>query len=120
MVRHETAAGLLSARLGNLLVESASDNDNETIARASVNVFKVAGRPVALGYTRYVRRLPFAQSGDSFDVSLPLFNRTIGFEYVRQYKRADGTGGDPTIIGGPDDKSERLQCDAQSFAHQRA
>ena len=65
-------------------------NDNETILRGSVNVFKVAGRPVALGYTRLFdgyRR----QEGDSFDVTLPLFNRTIGFEYVRQYRQADGT-----------------------------
>ena len=65
-------------------------NDNESILRGSVNVFKVAGRPVALGYTRLFdgyRR----QEGDSFDVSLPLFNRTIGFEYVRQYRQADGT-----------------------------
>ena len=65
-------------------------NDNETIARASLNVFKIAGRPVALGYTRLFdgfRR----QEGDSFDVSVPLFNRTLGFEYVRQYRQADGT-----------------------------
>ena len=65
-------------------------NDNETILRGAVNVFKIAGRPVALGYTRLFdgyRR----QEGDSFDVSLPLFNRTIGFEYVRQYRQADGT-----------------------------
>ena len=65
-------------------------NDNESILRGAVNVFKIAGRPVALGYTRLFdgyRR----QEGDSFDVSLPLFNRTIGFEYVRQYRQADGT-----------------------------
>lgn len=67
-------------------------NDNETILRGSLNVFKVAGRPVALGYTRMFDGYR-AQSGDSFDVSIPLFNRTIGFEYVRQYKRADGTDG---------------------------
>ncbi len=73
-------------------------NDNETLARASVNVFKIAGRPLALGYTRLFdgfRR----QEGDSFDVSIPLFNRTIGFEYVRQYRQADGTdfkGNKPT------------------------
>ena len=65
-------------------------NDNETIVRGAVNVFKIAGRPVALGYTRLFdgfRR----QEGDSFDVSIPLFNRTLGFEYVRQYRQADGT-----------------------------
>ena len=73
-------------------------NDNESILRGAVNVFKIAGRPVALGYTRLFdgyRR----QEGDSFDVSLPLFNRTIGFEYVRQYRQADGTdfkGNKPT------------------------
>ena len=64
--------------------------DNESILRGSLNVFKLAGRPVALGYTRLFdgfRR----QEGDSFDLSIPLFNRTIGFEYVRQYRQADGT-----------------------------
>ena len=74
-------------------------NDNESLARASVNVFKVAGRPVALGYTKLFDGYR-AQKGDSFDVSLPLFNRTIGFEYVRQQKRADGTGGDVVGNGG--------------------
>ena len=64
-------------------------NDNESILRGSVNVFKIAGRPVALGYTRLFDGYR-SQSGDSFDVSLPLFNRTIGFEYVRQYKDAAG------------------------------
>lgn len=76
-------------------------NDNESLARASVNVFKIAGRPLALGYTRLFDGYR-GQKGDSFDVSLPLFNRTIGFEYVRQQKRANGTGGDPTF--GGDDK----------------
>ena len=64
--------------------------DNESLLRGSLNVFKLAGRPVALGYTRLFdgfRR----QEGDSFDLSIPLFNRTIGFEYVRQYRQADGT-----------------------------
>ncbi len=64
-------------------------NDNESILRGSVNVFKIAGRPLALGYTRLFDGYR-SQSGDSFDVSLPLFNRTIGFEYVRQYKQANG------------------------------
>ena len=84
--------------IGTPGISAIGDNDNETIARASVNVFKVAGRPVALGYTRLFDGYR-AQKGDSFDVSLPLFNRTIGFEYVRQQKRADGTGGDPTFGG---------------------
>ena len=82
---------------------TTGSNDNETLARASVNVFKVAGRPVALGYTKMFDGYR-SQKGDSFDVSLPLFNRTIGFEYVRQQKRADGTGGDP-IFGGDDKPS---------------
>ncbi len=87
-----------SARLGN----GTGANDNETLARASVNVFKVAGRPVALGFTKLFDGYR-AQEGYSYDVSLPLFNRTIGFEYVQQQKRADGTGGDP-LFGG-DNKS---------------
>ena len=82
--------------IGTPRVSGTSANDNESLARASVNVFKIAGRPVALGYTKLFDGYR-AQKGDSFDVSLPLFNRTIGFEYVRQQKRADGTGGD--IIG---------------------
>ncbi len=72
---------------GNTALDAG--NDNESILRGSVNVFKIAGRPVALGYTRLFDGYR-SQSGDSFDVSLPLFNRTIGFEYVRQYKDAAG------------------------------
>ena len=89
--------------IGTPFATGTGANDNESLARASVNVFKIAGRPVALGYTKLFDGYR-AQKGDSFDVSLPLFNRTIGFEYVRQQKRADGTGGDP-LLGGDNNSS---------------
>lgn len=76
-------------------------NDNESILRGSLNVFKLAGRPVSLGYTRLFDGYQ-KQAGDSFDVSLPLFNRTIGFEYVRQYNRANGTDGGVLGAGNND------------------
>ncbi len=104
MVRYLNTDGNAQQQVavGSARAIATGANDNESLARASVNVFKIAGRPVALGYTRLFDGYR-AQKGDSFDVSLPLFNRTIGFEYVRQQKRADGTGGDP-IGGGSDDK----------------
>jgi len=64
--------------------------DTETGARASVNLFRISGQPVGLGYNRIFdgyRR----QSGDSVDLTLPLFNRTIGIEVVRSLRNADGT-----------------------------
>ena len=72
-------------------------DDNESLLRAGVNLFKVAGNPIQLGITRQFDGVAFS-SGDSLDLTVPLFNRTIGVEYVRQRQFADGTS--PTAGGG--------------------
>ncbi len=64
-------------------------DDNETLYRASLNLFRLAGQPVNLGYSRLASGFR-QQKGDSFDLTLPLFNRTVGFEYVRQTRDALG------------------------------
>jgi len=66
-------------------------DDTESALRASVNLFRISGQPVGLGYTRLLdgyRR----QGAESVDLTLPLFNRTIGIEVVRSLRLADGTG----------------------------
>jgi hypothetical protein len=58
-------------------------DDNEAAVRAGFNLFRIAGQPVSVGVTRLFDGVS-NQKGDSVDLSLPLFNRTIGVEYVRQ------------------------------------
>jgi hypothetical protein len=65
--------------------------DSESALRAATNLFRISGQPVQLGYTRLLdgfRR----QGAESVDLTLPLFNRTIGIEVVRSLRLADGTG----------------------------
>jgi hypothetical protein len=64
-------------------------DDNETLVRAGINLFKINGRPVSVGYSRLFDGFR-NQEGDSIDVTLPLFNRTIGLEVVRQTRYANG------------------------------
>ncbi len=70
---------------------AAYADDNEAGLRAATNLFRISGQPVQLGYTRLLdgyRR----QGAESVDLTLPLFNRTIGVEVVRSLRLADGTG----------------------------
>jgi len=64
-------------------------DDNEHLIRASANLFRLAGQPVSIGYSRMFDGFR-GQRGDSFDLTLPLFNRTVGFEYVRGLQYASG------------------------------
>jgi len=66
-------------------------DDNELLVRGSLNVFRLAGQPVSLGYSRLFDGFR-GQSGDSVDLTVPLFNRTVGIELVRQANQADGEG----------------------------
>jgi hypothetical protein len=70
--------------------------DHESLARASVNLFKLGGAPVQLGYNRLFDGFR-SQRGDSFDLNVPLFGRNVGVEYVRQTETAFGA--DP--VGSP-------------------
>jgi hypothetical protein len=66
-------------------------DDNEMLVRGSLNLFRLAGQPVSLGYSRLFDGFR-GQSGDSVDLSIPLFNRTVGVELVRQGDQSDGNG----------------------------
>lgn len=74
-------------------------DDNESLVRVGFNLFRIAGQPVQVGATRQFDGIS-SQRGDSFDLSLPLFNRTVGFEYVVQRKYADGTTAFDGAAGG--------------------
>lgn len=63
-------------------------DDNEHLVRAGLNLFRISGRPVSVGYSRLFDGFR-NQEGESLDITLPLFNRTIGFELVRQTKYAN-------------------------------
>ena len=71
-------------------------DDNESLVRADVNLFRISGRPVQLGYTRLLDGFR-SEEGDSVDLTLPLFNRTIGVEYVRKFRNSNSI--DPTAGG---------------------
>lgn len=63
--------------------------DNESLVRVGFNLFRIAGNPVQVGVTRQFDGVA-EQKGDSIDVTVPLFNRTLGVEYVKQRQYANG------------------------------
>ncbi len=89
-VRSGAAVGFPSGNVGGYL------DDNESGARVGVNLFRLAGQPVSLGISGLFDGIA-NQRGESADLTIPLFNRTIGFEYVRQRQYANGgrTSGNP-------------------------
>ncbi len=91
-----------SEALGNV-----AGDDNEGLVRAGINLFKISGRPVSVGYSRLFDGFR-NQEGDAVDVTLPLFNRTIGIEVVRQAKYANGLDTDGFDGGTGDVDDEPL------------
>ena len=77
----------------------ALGDDNESLARVSLNLFRIAGQPVQLGATKLFDGYRF-QEGEGLDLTLPLFNRTLGIEYVRQNQRATGLDEDQLSLDG--------------------
>ena len=71
-------------------------DDPEGAIRAGFNLFKISGNPVQVGVTRLFSGAT-EQQGDSIDLTIPLFNRTVGVEYVRQRRYANGT----QTVGNP-------------------
>lgn len=71
-------------------------DDQEGAARVGFNLFKISGNPVQVGITRLFSGAT-EQQGDSIDLTIPLFNRTVGVEYVRERRYANGatTPGNP-------------------------
>ena len=78
------------------LGQTFGQDNNESLAHASVNLFKLAGKPVVVGGTALFGGV-LNQQGYGFDVSVPLFKRTVGFEWVAQQNYAGGgdTPGNP-------------------------
>lgn len=58
-------------------------DDNETLIRGAINLFKISGQPVQLGAS-YLAGGVESQKGYGFDLTIPLFNRNVGVEYVKQ------------------------------------
>lgn len=71
------------------IVSNGYLDDNESLISARFNLFKIGGNPVGIGITRQFDGVQ-DQHGDSIDLSVPLFNRTIGVEYVRQRQYFNG------------------------------
>jgi hypothetical protein len=65
-------------------------DDNESLVRVGFNLFRIAGQPVGIGISRLFDGVE-NQRGDSLDLTVPLFNRTVGVEYVQQKKYYNGT-----------------------------
>jgi len=87
------------AGLGNVgtgVIPGFIPDDNESLARVGFNLFRIAGQPVTIGYSKQFDGVA-GERGNSWDVTLPLFNRTLGFEYVTkdQYTNGASTAGDP-------------------------
>lgn len=71
-------------------VGGTPQDDSESLGRASINLFRISGQPVQVGYNRLLDGYK-RQGAESLDVTLPLFNRTIGYEIVRSLRLANGT-----------------------------
>jgi hypothetical protein len=56
-------------------------DDNEALLHADVNLFRIAGNPVRLGGTALLNGVQ-DQDGYGADLTIPLFNRTVGVEWV--------------------------------------
>lgn len=70
---------------------------NESLIRASASLFRIGGRPVELGISKLLAGVQ-NQEGVSYDLSLPLFRRTIGVEYVDQQRYMDANS--PVLAQG--------------------
>lgn len=68
-------------------------DDNEALIHAGVNLFKIGGQPVRLGAS-YLAGGVEDQKGYGFDLTIPLFNRNVGIEYVRQTSYFHGADAD--------------------------
>ena len=71
-------------------------DDPESAVRVGFNLFRISGNPVQVGISRLFSGAT-EQQGDSIDLTIPLFNRTVGVEYVRERRYAGGatTPGNP-------------------------
>lgn len=74
---------------------SGMNEDNEAALRASLNLFRISGQPVVLGLNKVFDGYGW-QEGRGADLTIPLFNRTVGIEFVQQEAYASGGLGGTT------------------------
>ena len=74
-------------------------DDNETLLRGGINLFRISGQPVQFAYSHLLDGFK-SQAGESVDITLPLFNRTIGIELVRNRKFEDTSRPDDSPAPG--------------------
>lgn len=67
--------------------------DSESLVHGSIDLFKIAGKPVQLGAS-YLFGGVIDQKGWGADLTVPLFNRNVGVEYVKQKDYANGNKSD--------------------------
>jgi len=65
-------------------------DDSEGLLRGGINLFRISGQPVQVAYSRLLDGFR-NQGADSVDVTLPLFNRSLGIEAVRNIRYEDGS-----------------------------
>jgi hypothetical protein len=75
----------------------ANTEGNESAVRAAVDVFNLGGKPVSVGFTKLASGVN-AQEGYGADLTLSLFKRRVGFEWVTQQRAFNGArrGNDPS------------------------
>jgi len=74
-------------------VDEPLTDDNEALIRGGINLFRISGNPVMLGASYHWSGVQ-SQRGYGLDLTLPLFNRTVGIEYVKQSEYANGEEAD--------------------------
>ncbi len=107
------AVGFPSVALADPLTD-----DNEAMVHAGINLFKIAGQPVRLGAS-YLFSGVQDQRGYGVDLTIPLFNRNVGIEYVKQsnYFQAGDASGNAYNITVPVLRTSKLDL---NFAYGKA
>jgi len=67
--------------------------DSESLVHGSLDLFKISGKPVQLGAS-YLFSGVADQKGWGADLTVPLFNRNVGIEYVNQKRYANDADSD--------------------------
>jgi hypothetical protein len=112
-----TASG---ARVGFGTSSGNFADDNEAGVSVGFNLFRISGNPVTVSVSRLGDGVEW-EKGDSVGVTVPIFNRVVGVEWVRKnrYLNGNGTNGSPNAynITLPIIRSKRLDL---NFAYGKA
>jgi len=92
--------------------EEGRFDDNEAAATAAVNLFRIAGQPIRLRGT-YLFDGVGDQEGYGAGLTVPLFNRNVGFEYIKQseYFNGDDSNGSAYNITLPVLRMSKIDLD---------